>query len=89
MRSTNRAARLREAESIYREALEMRRKLQGNNDTDVAYTLTSLAHNLGWQGNEPEAEKLLREALAICRNQPDTEGPASSRIPFTTWRVPS
>ena len=54
----------------------MRRKLQRNEDTQVASILTCLAHNRGWQGHEPEAEELLREAIAINKKVVGSQHPS-------------
>jgi tetratricopeptide (TPR) repeat protein len=67
--AVNEQGRLYDAECLYREALELRRKLNAMDGKDVTDTMSILAHNLGWQGNEPEAEKLLREAIALCKKR--------------------
>ena len=54
----------------------MRWKFQRNEDTQVASILTCLAHNRGWQGHEPEAEELLREAIAINKKVGGSQHPS-------------
>jgi serine/threonine protein kinase/Tfp pilus assembly protein PilF len=54
-----------EAESLQREALEIRRNLYGHDNPDVAQSLNNLALVLRSEGKLAEAESLHREALAI------------------------
>jgi len=55
------------AEAMHRRALELRRKLFGNENLEVARSLNRLAAALEDQAKNAEAEKLDREALAIQR----------------------
>ncbi|NWF36176.1 tetratricopeptide repeat protein [Mariprofundus sp. KV] len=60
----------REAESLHREALAIRRELLGEKDEDVASILHNLALVLRARGKHTEAEVLHREVLAIFRELP-------------------
>jgi serine/threonine protein kinase/Tfp pilus assembly protein PilF len=57
--------KLTDAEALQREALELRRKLFGNEHADVALSLNNLALVLRSEGKLAESEKLHREALAM------------------------
>lgn len=72
--SLNKLARLLEeraefeaAERYFREALDIRRELYGNEHTEVATILDNLGTLLYYMGRHREAEPQLREALAIRR----------------------
>jgi serine/threonine protein kinase/tetratricopeptide (TPR) repeat protein len=71
--------KLDEAATEYRQALEIRRKLFGEADPQVADSLHDLAHVLGMQGKLEEAERTELEVLTIRRksfgenNQPTAE----------------
>jgi tetratricopeptide (TPR) repeat protein len=56
-----------EAEEMFRQALEIQRKLLKGGDADLAYTLNGLGAVLNDQGKVAEAETPLREALAMRR----------------------
>ncbi len=56
---------LAKAETLYRQSLEMRRKLYGARHFNVAAVLNNLAHVLAAQGNAAAAEPLYREAISI------------------------
>jgi len=60
-------AKYGEAESLYREALAIRRDLYGNEQEDVATILNNLGLLLQKKGRPSEAEPMLREALAMRR----------------------
>ena len=55
------------AETLLREALDLRRRLLGQEHPIVAQNLSSLGAALGVQGRYDEAEPLLREALDMYR----------------------
>lgn len=55
------------AEPLLREALEIRRRIHGNEHIDVTASLNSLGSLLQYQGKYTEAEPLLREALSTNR----------------------
>ncbi|MDZ7720222.1 MAG: tetratricopeptide repeat protein [Balneolaceae bacterium] len=54
-----------EAEKYYREALDIRLQLVGEEHPDVAYSLVHLGNLLRAKGEYEEAEKLLLEALEM------------------------
>ena len=54
-----------DAESLHREALELRRKIQGGENPDVAESLNNLALVLRSEGKLAESEKMHREALTM------------------------
>jgi tetratricopeptide (TPR) repeat protein len=64
----------REAESLARESLAIRREVFGNNDIKVAYSLDILAAALTHQGKLTEGEKLHRESLAMTAKAPGGNG---------------
>jgi tetratricopeptide (TPR) repeat protein len=60
-----------EAEELYREALEIRKKLKEENEAYLPYyamTLNNLAVLLSDKGENGEAEKLFREAFEVYSN---------------------
>ena len=64
----NQAGKYDEAEALYRQALEIKRRLlEGHANADLAYTLNSFGTLLWNRGRSGEAEPLLREALAVRR----------------------
>ena len=67
---------LEESESLFREALSIRRAALGDDHPHVAATLTSLAAFLRDLGDYRAAEPLLREALATRRQVLGDEHPA-------------
>ncbi|SPE52331.1 Serine/threonine protein kinase with TPR repeats (fragment) [Verrucomicrobia bacterium] len=58
-----------EAEAMFRQALEVRKRLPGNHDVEVGDALINLAGALQGEGRMRDAEKLLNEALAIRRKR--------------------
>lgn len=58
-------ARYGEAETLYKEALAMRRRLFGDEHPDIAHSFNNLALLYDNQGRYGEAEPLLQEALAM------------------------
>ena len=58
-----------EAEALHRQALEMQRKLLGEEHPEVATSLNHLAVVLQHQGKLAEAEQLYRQALEMQRKQ--------------------
>ncbi|HXE51427.1 MAG TPA: serine/threonine-protein kinase [Tepidisphaeraceae bacterium] len=56
------------AESLMRDALEIRRRLYGSTHPRVAESLTVLATYLEWRGKYGEAVRLARESLTILEN---------------------
>jgi tetratricopeptide (TPR) repeat protein len=72
-----RHGKLTEAEPLYWQALEGRRRLLGNDHPDTLHSLDNFAGLLHAQGKLIEAEPLFRESLALRRlllgsNHPDT-----------------
>jgi tetratricopeptide (TPR) repeat protein len=65
-----------EAEAMYRQALEMRKKLRGDEHLDVAQSLDNIAFVLKHQNKLKDAETILREALAIRKKLLGNEDPA-------------
>ena len=63
------------AESMHRQALEIREKLLGNEHPDVATSLNNLARVLGEQGKLAEAEAMQRKALAMRKKLLGDEHP--------------
>jgi len=59
-------------------ALELRRRLLGNQNTHVADALTKLGLLLHDHGNFADAEPVMREALAIRRALPDSDNPSTA-----------
>jgi pentatricopeptide repeat protein len=70
-----RAGRLPEAEATAREALAIRKKLQGNEHANVAESLHLLAWNLNLQGKHTEAEALSRQEVAMWRKLSGNDDP--------------
>lgn len=66
----------KEAETHYREALEIDRKTIGTDDPAYATRLSNLALMLDYMGRYEEAEPYYREALEIDRKTIGTEHPA-------------
>jgi len=58
---------LHEAARLTREALDLRRRVLGEESPDVAYSLMNLGHILVNQGDLTRAETYMREALALRR----------------------
>ncbi|MFP3295900.1 MAG: tetratricopeptide repeat protein, partial [Caldisphaera sp.] len=66
----------KEAEPLFKQALEIKRKIHGENHPDVALTLDNLAELYVEEGKYDEAEPLFKQALEIKRkihgeNHPD------------------
>jgi tetratricopeptide (TPR) repeat protein len=59
--------KLPEAEPLVREALEMRRRIYGDQDHRVAYSLVNLGSILASTGRSEEAERMLRDAIGTLR----------------------
>ena len=55
------------AEPLYRQALEIRKKVLGENHPDYAISLNNLARLYRAQGDYPRAEPLCRQAVTIIR----------------------
>jgi tetratricopeptide (TPR) repeat protein len=68
-------ARYREAEPLYRQALEIRQKVLGPEHPSTAISLNTLALLLQDQGKFDEAEPLYRQALAIYQKVLGPEHP--------------
>src|SRR5262249_10396311 len=66
------------AEPLLRESLDMRRRLLGSEDKDVAVTLIELARVLTDTGRAAEAEPAIRESLAIRRKGFGEEDPETA-----------
>jgi serine/threonine-protein kinase len=71
--------KLEEAEDLYRQALEMGRRLQGPLHRDVTTQANNLAALLSIRGNHTEAEALFAEALAANRQLFGDQHPYVSR----------
>jgi serine/threonine protein kinase/Tfp pilus assembly protein PilF len=63
------AGKLDQAEHVYRDLLERRRKSDGPRSEAAAYTLAGLGVNLLIQQRYAEAEPVVRECLTICREK--------------------
>ena len=55
--------RFREAEEVLRQAVAIRRRRSGSEDTETLFAITSLAIAIGEQGRYKEAEELFRECF--------------------------
>ena len=64
-----RQGKLAEAETMQREALDLRKRLQGVQHPDFAFPLTALAQMLSDEGKLPEAEAAQRQVLALRLRQ--------------------
>jgi serine/threonine protein kinase len=53
------------AEPLFRQALDIRRRVLGERNPETLLSMSSLGRTLSVEGRYPEAEKLLREALAM------------------------
>ena len=76
--SYNNQGRYSEAEPLYQQALELRKKLLGEEHPDVATSLNNLAGLYNNQGRNSEAEPLYQEAIIIAtktlgENHPNTK----------------
>jgi CHAT domain-containing protein len=67
--------RYSEAEPLYRQALDMRKRLLGNEHPDVATSLDNLAFLYWTQGRYSEAEPLYRQALDMNKRLLGNEHP--------------
>lgn len=65
--------RLEQAESLYKEAMALRLKLEGPTARDLALSVSGLADVYRLQGRYPEALQLLRRALKIAAHISDTK----------------
>jgi tetratricopeptide (TPR) repeat protein len=70
-------SKLREEESMYREALALSRNVYGNDHIEVVYTLANLGSVVGAEGRLSEAERCYREALAISGRLARTDNPSA------------
>jgi Tfp pilus assembly protein PilF len=68
--------KLPQAETLYREAFAVHKKLSGSEHRDVALLLRNIGDVLADQGKLVEAETMLREALAMRRKLLANEDPA-------------
>jgi tetratricopeptide (TPR) repeat protein len=59
--------RYKEAEPLYRQALEISQRVLGEDHPDTATSYNNVAYNLHAQGRYEEAEPLYRQALEIMR----------------------
>ncbi|HWM87922.1 MAG TPA: serine/threonine-protein kinase, partial [Kofleriaceae bacterium] len=71
---------LAEAESLYRQSLEMRRELLGRDDRRLAYTENMLGNTLARQDRHEEARAHYRSALALRRQVLGEEHPLTSEL---------
>ncbi|MEG3440445.1 tetratricopeptide repeat protein, partial [Pannus brasiliensis CCIBt3594] len=65
-----------EAEPLYRQALEMRKRLLGEEHPDVATSLNNLAYLYRETGRYGEAEPLYRQALEMGKRLLGEEHPS-------------
>lgn len=65
-----------EAEALFREALEMKRKVLGDAHSEIAMGLNNVAFTLHDQGKHDDAEAMYREALAMQRELLSENHPA-------------
>jgi tetratricopeptide (TPR) repeat protein len=70
--------RLNEAEKLERDALEIQRRVLGNDHPDTLTSMNNLAFTLRREGRYPEAEQLFREALDIRRRVLGNDHPATA-----------
>ncbi|MEQ8386704.1 MAG: tetratricopeptide repeat protein [Coleofasciculus sp. A1-SPW-01] len=56
-----------EAEPLYQKALELYKRLLGDDHPDVASSLNNLAYLYSSQGRYGEAEPLYQQALELCK----------------------
>ena len=56
-----------EADQLYREVYETRKRIEGPEHPDTVMGMTNLSNALSEEGHYAEAEKLQREALAVDR----------------------
>jgi serine/threonine protein kinase/tetratricopeptide (TPR) repeat protein len=68
------------AAAILGEALEITKKLRGEEHTEVVYLLNALAQVLGHQGKLDEAEAMLRQALDMERKLVGLDGDVSTSL---------
>ncbi len=71
--------RLTEAEPYLREALEVRRRVLGDEHPDTLGSINEMGMLLWWQGRKAEAEPYLREALEGRRRVLGEENPSTLR----------
>jgi serine/threonine-protein kinase len=69
-----------EATPLAREALDMRRRLDGPESVEAADGLLLVAQTLGLQGQTGAAEALVREAIAIRRRPPVEPAPLAAML---------
>ena len=72
--------RYEEAESLYLEALEIRKRLLGQEHPYVAESMNNLAFIYKSQGRYEEAEPLYQQALAIADRELGAEHPTTRTI---------
>ncbi|MEL6780562.1 MAG: tetratricopeptide repeat protein, partial [Cyanobacteria bacterium J06597_16] len=72
--------RYSEAEPLYREALEMRKRLLGDEHPDVASSLNNLAALYYNQGRYSDAEPLLIDALALFEQRLGPDHPSTKVV---------
>lgn len=80
-------SRLAEAEALYRQALELRRRLVGPETADTAAAMESLALGLMAEGKYNEAEALMRQALAIDERTPGSQSAGLARAENDLGRI--
>uniref|UniRef100_UPI000A752B74 tetratricopeptide repeat protein n=1 Tax=Geitlerinema sp. PCC 9228 TaxID=111611 RepID=UPI000A752B74 len=78
--------RYEEAEPLYRQALEMRKRLLGEQHPDVATSLNNLAELYRSQGRYDEAEPLYRQALEMFKRLLGEQHPRVSPPVSTIWQ---
>ncbi len=72
--------KLEESEQAYRESLERKRKIYGNDSLEFAAALNALANDVRETGKPAEAEAMLRESLEIRRRNRVSENDPSVAI---------
>lgn len=79
--------RFDEADSLLRSALSVRKSLYGDDDAEVAKSLTALAVLRADQARLGEAEKLAREGLAMSRRHLPPNDPRVAKATFALGKV--
>jgi len=76
----NERARYNEAEPLYEQGLQIRRKVLGEEHPNTATSLNNLAGLYESQGRYAEAEPLLRQAVRICEQRLGPKHPTTQTV---------